>query len=142
MSLVSTSLREAWAKGKVQTGFTADACDPMPWVRRCEGTAAKSRLSKSVSLLCRVCGRHSLYPGSLPSYFPVASLSHRDDCLLKYSVVNKQQTKVSYENSSALPKGTSRCFRGCSSCSSSRAACGGAARCHGVRDAACPRPGT
>lgn len=74
-----------------------------------QGTAAKARLSKSVRLVCRVCGRHSLYPGSLPSYFPVASLSHRDDCLLKYSLVNKQQTKVSYENSSALAKGTSRC---------------------------------
>ena len=71
--------------------------------------AAKCYLDKSVRLVCQVCGRHSLHPQSLPSYFPIVSLYHPDDYLLKHLLVNEELTKVRYENSLALSKEPQSC---------------------------------
>lgn len=114
--------------------------------QECEGgTVAKPYLSKSVRFVCKVCGRHSFYPGSLPSCFPVASLSHHDAYLLKHLLVNKERTKVSYgvhEHSHREPQGVCRGFCTSSGWSSSLHSLWRSTHCHSVQDAGCPRPGT
>lgn len=114
--------------------------------QECEGgTVAKPHLNKSVRLVCKVCGRHSFYPGSLPSCFLLPpSLIVMIICWNIYWWTRKGQRWAMrvHEHSHREPQGLCWGFCRSSGWSSSLHSLWRSTHCHSVQDAGCPRPGT